>query len=403
MYLLTLLKTNNLNPDDLFYKCNAINIAEKLNFTYLLPSKISALSDYCYSYIEDYGFNSGPGLPIIWNFSWLLKSEWLANIAFPLLVSLISISYCLRILRLLKLENKSLILSIYAGSPLVIWLSSHASTDIYSTFFSTIIFYELAKYFIHLNKSKVSKTSTTFLKCNLLIVMMLLFRPMYFLTLFLSIPISSITKNNLLKITPFLITLICYLLFYRNYASSPLDYLFYNFSPPAPEGLYSFMKFYKLNFINSFFSGELLNFLKSFFILIFSGILSTVYGLISFSGLQISDTFQTFELKTTAAIYKSIFGLIFLLPGNIIILTKGIFYTFKFLLKRKFNFINTLEFSNSTKRDDILNMFYLISFFYILTIVIYIPHMRYILPIQLFSIIASLNFYKITIKDKTTT
>ena len=30
MYLLTLLKTNNLNPDDLFYKCNAINIAEKI-------------------------------------------------------------------------------------------------------------------------------------------------------------------------------------------------------------------------------------------------------------------------------------------------------------------------------------------------------------------------------------
>ena len=105
MYLLTLLKTNNLNPDDLFYKCNAINIAEKLNLTYLLPQNVRSLTDYCYSYLDDYGFSSGPGLPLIWNLSWIARSEWLANIAFPLIVSVISLSYCFRILRVLKLNN----------------------------------------------------------------------------------------------------------------------------------------------------------------------------------------------------------------------------------------------------------------------------------------------------------
>ena len=401
MYLLTLLKTNNLNPDDLFYKCSAINIAEKLNFTYLFPQNIRILTDYCYSYLDDYGFSSGPGLPLIWNLSWIARSEWLANIAFPLIVSVISLSYCFRILRLLKLKNKSLILSIYAGSPLVIWLSSHASTDIYTTFFSTVIFYELANYFIHQNKSSERKKSGTFLKCNLLVLMILLFRPMYFLTLFLSVPISSITKNNLLKIIPFFITIISFLLFYRNYATSPLDFLFYNLSPPAPEGLYSFVKFYKLNLIGSFLNGEFINSIKSFLILISTGILSTVYGLISFSGLQISDTFQTFELKTSAAIYKAIFGLVFLLPGNMIIFTKGIYYSFKFLQKRKFSLLPTLEITNSLNRENILNTFYLTSFFYMITIIIYIPHTRYILPIQLFSIIASLDFYRISIKYKT--
>ena len=159
------------------------------------------------------------------------------------------------------------------------------------------------------------------------------------------------------------------------------------------------MKFYKLNLINSFLNGEFLNSIKSFLILISTGILSTVYGLISFSGLQISDTFQTFELKTSAAIYKAIFGLVFLLPGNMIIFTKGIFYTFKLLQKRKFSLLPTLEITNSLNRENILNTFYLILFYILHNI--YIPHTRYILPIQLFSIIASLDFYKISIKYKT--
>ena len=392
------------SPDDFFYKCSALSLAQNLNILKLLPITTQDNLQICENYLAGRNFAAGPGLSTIWILAFALKSNWIARFLLPCICTLGNLLLARKIFSTLTPKNKYLALALLITAPLTIWLSFNSSTDIYATLFAwTSILIISNNYANRENSTKTARSIPTkdlaFLGC---IVGILAFRPLLILTIGLAM-INIYQRKHLSRIITIAISVTLYILLYSSYGGAgPEKYALYSFSPPAPEWLWHETRGAISELTNTWPGNNLKHLIEGLSRTISLIVQSLNHSVLTISGIQAGYEPGENQLKLIASTYKVSYGITVILPGILIILARSIqsaAHNLKFLFSES---ERNKHAKISICRDSILLLrkkLYQFAGFYLFSIMLLIPHTRYTLPVLPIIIIAQLEFWKLLERD----
>lgn len=395
-----------------FYICNIFYWKQKLislGFNFNLPiDNDPLLKEQCLD-MANRVFTSGPIFPILLGLTILAGSTKYLTIFYLFLLGLFFI--LARKITFLKKKSSINFLSIVLIiCPSIFWVALYPSTDLLSSVFWLSALYTFKKYIFYkstLFKNKnFDKPNYYFFIFSGFLLLTLLTRPLTILILLTclawllfeiifiknieEIP-QSYTSNRFKgfrfnQLYPILgliiIVLTIHFSLYSQYGTNSKTNLahifFWAFSPPAPLGLQETIKIHldqiKDNYLlinNSLIQVSSL-ILKSLILLINQ----LVYGVLSLSGIQFKFPItldNVISLRVIAATYKSLFGIIIILPS-----IYSLFSSFVRTNKRIY-FLKLINLKNPEKIYG--SILQILTILHIFTCLIFIPHIRYLTPI----------------------
>lgn len=397
------------STDIQFYGCNLLHWRDKISEIGLnIPLDIdNSQVQFCTEFLSDTnkGFTSGPIFPALLYINQLFENNLFIKLIFiSLLFTFIFLSFKTSILK--SRSQKLLILFLLILSPSLLWLTIFPSTDLINAVFwlvsifsfknyinsnirdfelkniQTRSIYYLIPFALSLIFSILTRPSTTLVISTIIIWMVFDIIWIVYRKNFRNLKLLSIILNTLLL---FLIIKLNFI-FYAGYGTVLNKYqiYFYSWSPPGPIGLREAINLNMFDLFENFdfIINQPITWFNNFLKFILLVITNFIFGTLSLAGIQISEIVEYNQFpnfKILAAIFKSLYGFLFILPG--------IFSLFFLNTKKLFSFINNPK----SKIKRIINFvlsedYYMtsISLIIILHIIIslcLVSHIRYLTPV----------------------